>query len=640
MYLVNVMNVNQPADGRYALHVADGKVLRINLSTRKVSFEPSGHRELVGGRGVNQYILFKELPLRVDAFDPRNILTIGAGLLVGTDAPAACRISIDTKSPLTGGIGSANVGGNFGFELKSAGIANIVIHGRADKLVYILIDDGDVEIKDARHLSQMTVSETEEALTRDLGEDYQKMSIGPAGENLARTSCVIVNRARSASRCGIGSVFGSKNVKAIAVRGSQEIEVSNAQKFSRLVEDCYEKMENSGFNRRRKKYGAYCYEEPWQIETPYRNFSGDIPPEEKKLKLTPDAFLKLKIGQKTCRSCPIGCWSIYRFKHENEWIVTEALQGNDIKNFGAKLDLDEPEDILYAHHLCDELGLDEDATSNVIAWAFECFEKRLINEDKTDGLKLSWGNKEAVFKLVTKIAHRDGFGDILADGCKAASERLGCGSDCCVHVKGNDLYECLWMSPSWALGVVVSPRGGTHTRGAVMEDRIRGTPEEMCRRYFGSALTGSSTSYEGKESLVVFMERLNAVLDCLGICMFTHSGTLSMLLPEHYAALLSAASGIDVQFSELMRIGERVHTLEKCFNILHTNWTRKDDLPPRRFTDRPLAGKYRISMRKWNKLLDRYYKLHGWSSDGRPTKRRLSELGLKEVYDTLSMRGV
>jgi len=615
----------------------NGKVLRLDLSRRKVSSESfSKYRRWLGGRGVNQYLLLRDLPRGVHPFHPRNIITIGAGLLVGTGAPGDCRVSIDTKNVFTRGIGSANVGGDFGPELRFAGVTNLVIQGRARELSYICIDDDLVEIKDARHMARQTTSQVEETLRRDLGSDFQTMSIGPTGENLAFSASVIVNRARSASRCGVGAVFGSKKLKAIAVRGTGTIDVSKPRDFFRVVGKCVDKINENEFNKRRMKYGVYCYDEPWGIDTPYRNFSGEVPPADKKQKLMPEEFLKFKIGSKTCHHCPIACWSIYHFKYDNRWVTTEALQGNDIKNFGAKLDLDEPEDVLYAHFLCNELGLDEDVASNTIAWAFECFEKSIIGIQDTDGLELKWGNTEAVFELMRRIAYRDGFGNVLSDGCKRASRRMGRGAEYCVHIKGNDLYESLWTSPSWALGVVVSPRGGTHTRGAIIEARMQNMPEESCREIFGISTIGGMATYENKERLVVYMERLNAVLDSLGLCMFTHSSRIDMLLPRDYAQLLSAATGLCVNEHGLLQIGERIHTLEKCFNTLHTNWTRKDDLPPRRFIENPLAGKHRIDIAKWNKLLDRYYEAHGWNKEtGEPTKETLIRLGLRELYERI-----
>jgi aldehyde:ferredoxin oxidoreductase len=225
----------------------------------------------------------------------------------------------------------------------------------------------------------------------------------------------------------------------------------------------------------------------------------------------------------------------------------------------------------------------------------------------------------------------------LAEGCVRASKKLGKGSEeLCVHVKGQELFECLWMSPSWALGVMVSPRGGTHTRGSAIEERLVDVDPKIMMDLFGVSSIGSVSSYENKERLVLFYEKLDAVLDVLGMCTFTNSLRMDMLLPEDYANLASAATGLSIDKNRLLLIGERVHNVEKCFNVLHTNWIRKDDIPPKKFIDVPLAGRYRIKMAEWNKMLDRYYESHGWSKDtGWPTGETLKKLHLPEIADKL-----
>jgi len=623
------------------LSIFDGEILRVDLTKSRISREKfEKYKEFIGGRGVNQYILFHEMPLNTHPFDPETILAIGAGLLCGTEAPGASRVSIDTKNIFTGGIGSSNVGGNFGPALRRAGITNIIITGKAEEVVYLYIDNGDVEIRDASHLKLKAVSEVNNILSRELGKDVHIMTIGPAGEKLVWPACVIVDNARAAGRSGTGAVFGAKNLKAIAVKGDQTIEVADPKKFKEVVKKSIIKMSKSPFNKRRMKYGVYCYEEPWGIESPYRNFSGKVPPLEKKMKLMADEFYKHLVEKKDCDSCPIRCWTIHEVEDNGKRISIEALEGNAIHNFGAKLDMDDPKDILLAHKLCDDLGVDEDVTSNVIAWAIECFEKGIINEKDTRGLKLEWGKRDLIFQLIREIAYREGFGEILAEGCKRASEKIGRDSDkCCVHVKGNDLFECLWMSVAWAFGVVVAPRGGTHTRGAVIEERMKNIPKDLGIELFGVPNIGGPLEYENKERLVVFMERLNAVLDAMGMCMFTHSSTLEMLLPTDYAELLSAATGWDINTSKLLYIGEKLHNVEKAYNVLHTSWGRKDDMPPERFVKVPLDGKYAIDLEKWNSLLDRYYELHGWDSEGRPTKETLLALGLEDIARKLEREG-
>lgn len=621
----------------------DARILRIDLSTESIAWEELDKYKLfIGGRGVNQCILFEEMPIGISPFDPSTMLAIGAGLLCGTAAPGASRISIDTKNVFTGGIGSSSVGGNFGAALKCAGISNLIVTGSSKNLAYLYIDDEQIELRDASHLQHKRVSEVNRILKRELGDDFQIMAIGPAGENLVWPACTIVNNSRTAGRSGTGAVFGAKKLKAIAIRGTSLIEAASPKQFREVINNCVDKLTSNAFNKLRMHYGVYCEREPWGIESPYRNFSGEVPPVEKKERLLRDEFLKYLIEKKDCDDCPLNCWTVHQFKdNSNNLVMAEAFQANSVHNFGAKLDLNDPRDVLEGHALCDDLGLDEDVTCNVIAWAFSCYEEGILTTKDTDDLTLEWGNKDAVFQLIEKIAFREGLGNMLAEGCKRASQKLGAGSDeLCMHIKGNDLFECLWMKPAWALGVVVSPRGGTHTRGAVIEERLQDIPTRLIMKLFGIPSIGEVESYLNKEKIVVFMERLNSALDTLGLCMFTHSYQADSLLPEDYADLLSAFSGENTDGDDLLLIGERIHTLEKSYNVLHTDWTRKDDLPPEKFAKVPLAGKYRIDMEKWNELLNRYYDQHGWDRETSwPTGQTLINLGLVNVREKLHKAG-
>jgi aldehyde:ferredoxin oxidoreductase len=623
------------------MNVLKGKIMRVDLSSSEVDFESyDKYAEWIGGQGVNQFILFDELPLGISPYDPSNIIAVGTGALVGTSAPGASRTNIDTINAFTGGIGSSNVGGHFARELRFAGINNIVIKGKADELVYLCIENDRVDIIKASNLRNKTVLETAEFLHKELGDRFKLMIIGPAGENLARSACIIVEEARSASRCGIGAVMGSKNLKAIAVRGDGVIEPADIDNFNVVVKECLGKITSSSYAKMMDLYGTYS-QERWQVESPYRNFSGEIPSLYKKQRVLPDAFLPYIIDTKTCGSCPIHCWKVYRVMEDGKPLVSESLEINSLDNFAARLDLFDPETVLKAHALCNDLGLDEDNASGAIAWAFECYEKGLITKKETGGLELQWGNEEAVFRLLRSIAYRRGFGDLLAEGCKRASEKLPGTQDCCIHVKGQDLWECLWSYPGWALGTVVSARGGTHTRGAVRAEMLKNISENLCQSLFGLQSVGDEFSYENKERLVFFFEKLQALSNSLGMCYFMHGlMTVDLLLPEDYARLFSAATGQSTDSNRMMWLGERILNLEKCFNILHTKWTREDDMPPKRFISQPLDGRFKIDSQAWVRMLDRYYELHGWDkTTGKPFRKTLDRLDLGAIKRKLEQNG-
>lgn len=614
----------------------DSKILRIDLSNSTVSYENlEVYKRFLGGRGINRYILLKELPLGIEPFDSSNIIAIGAGLLCGTIAPGAARINIDSISPLTGGVGSGSAGGYFGAEMKLAGISNIILTGRCRNLSYIYIVNNEVNILDANNLKGKCTSETVEYFKNKYG-NVKILNIGPAGENLVNSACVIVDKSRVVGRCGLGAIMGSKNIKAIVIKGTGTIEVENPQTFNEVSNRLFDKMIKNEFIRQRTEYGVYSYKEPWGFESPYRNFSGKIPPSENKECLMPDNFYRYKNFSKTCSSCPISCWTIHEFEENGNIVQSEAIQGNSIHNFGAKLDISEVKNVFKAHTLCNELGLDEDNVCGVIAWAINCYEKGLLTRDDTGGIALQWGDSETIFNLINNIALRKGFGNILAEGCKKASEKIGRGtSKYCIHVKGQELWESIWVSRAWALGTVVSPRGGSHTRGAVIEKRINNLDRSLYNRYFGIYDIGDTTDYKNKERLVYFFERLHSFLDCIGLCFFTNSWRLDVLLPEDYAELFSAATGEIIGVDKLLYIGDRIHNLEKCFNILHTNWDREDDMPPKHFCETRLDDKYYIELNKWDLLLDRYYSLHGWDKRGFPKKNTLVNLSLNDIAEKL-----
>ncbi|MGE5542521.1 MAG: aldehyde ferredoxin oxidoreductase C-terminal domain-containing protein, partial [Bacillota bacterium] len=498
------------------------------------------------------------------------------------------------------------------------------------------------ELRPAQHLMGKTTYETGDAIRAD--ERDQSLSvaaIGPAGEHLVKYALILATHARPgakkgiAGRCGLGAVMGSKNLKAIAVRGARAVQVRRPAEFERAVREVTRKITANEFNKKRMEYGVYCYQ-PWGIETPYRNFQGGrVPTSEETAPILPEEFLRYKTASKGCHSCPIKCWGVYEFPGDEGRTVCEALQGNDPHNFGAKLNIFDARDILRAHALCNDLGLDTDNVCGALAWAFECYEKGILIPSDTGGLKLEWGDRDAVFHLLRDTAYRQGLGDVLAEGSLRAARILG-GEEYSIHVKGQDLFECLWASETWALGTVVAARGGTHTRGAVIEERLAGLSGDQLQDIFGIGGDEEAATFDGLVRLNGFFERLEASLDCLGVCMFTNSLRADTLLPGDYASLLQPATGWDIDGAGLMEIGERVHTVEKCFNVLHRGWTRRHDYPPARFLVEPIvngpAKGRRLDPDRWDGLLDSYYRMHGWDTrTGWPLRETLDGLGLEDI---------
>ena len=626
------------------------KVLWVNLSTGEIRRSPAFEysERFLGGRGVNYWLLLKGLLPQVSALDPENILVLGTGALVGTSIPGANRLNIASKNVLTGGIGSGSASGYFAPRLRQAGYDHLVIQGRAEKPVYLWINDDQIEIRDASHIWGKTTLETERAIREELGSDVRVVSIGPAGENLVKSACIIVDPldfSRAVSRCGLGAVMGSKRLKAIAVRGTNPIHIKNEKRFVEIAEKISDKIANSDIMKKLKESGT-LYASPYDAE-PVRNFQDGYPGPEVAEKVCGRIFHEqYETKRIPCGFCPVECCHAYEVGEGTyAGAVTNKLEANTLADFGYRLNVNYAPAVIEAQALCNQYGLDIDNTSSVIAWAFECYQKGIISQKDTDGLRLEWGNHQAVIELIKEIAYRDGFGDILAEGCYRASKIIGRGSEkYCVHVKGQDLMEEIRYAKGWALGVVVAERGGTHTRGAPLTD-LSGVPSEVGEEMWGVPTSNDPTSYTGKAKIVAYYERFHAVLDSLGICYNTTNWMEPGLPgPEDYAEAFSAASGLEISSEDLMKIGEQIHNIGKAFNILHAGFTRKDDYPPKRLLEEPVrSGPFkgaRLSQEEWDKMLDEYYELHNWNKETSwCTRKGLENLGLNDVASLLKTAG-
>jgi len=625
-----------------------GKILRINLSTGEIQTEPANAyiNRFLGGRGLNHWLLLKEMKADTSPLDPDSMITFGTGALSGTPAPASGRLSVAGKSPLTGGIGSGSAGGFFAPELRFAGYDTIVVTGKAERQSYIWINDDGVAVRDASGLWGKSTWETQDGIRKELtANDIQTVTIGPAGENLVNLACIVVSPARVVGRCGLGAVMGSKNLKGIAVKGSGQITLSDEKAFSRIANEMLEKIKNSPVLQRTKKYGTVKASAP---SRPVKNYQDEFVIPVQAQKLHHDVFKETYEREKypCCFNCPINCGRMYEVT-DGVYAGTSArkLEANTISDFGPKLGIYDPAAIVKLQALSDQYGLDMDNTAGAIAWAMECYQRGLLSKSDVDGLELRWGNHVAVTDLVRKIAYREGIGDLLARGCKMASLRIGKQSErFCMHIKGQELMEAIRRPKAWALGVVVSERGGGHTRGAPLSD-LKGISSEMGEKLWGVPAASDPTVYDGKAKIVLYYERFHSVLDSLGICSLTSNWADPTLPgPDDYAGLLSAATGSTVTSNELMQIGERIHTLGKAFNMIHAGFTRKDDYPPARLMEEPIqSGPFkgeRLKKDDWDKMLDEYYEMHHWSREtGWCTKESLELLDLQEVGDILRNAG-
>ncbi len=632
-----------------------GRILRADLSSRRISTEPTATyaAQALGARGIGQWILFQEQDPPLDPLAAGSKLILGAGPLVGTLAPASGRLSVDAMNPFTGGTSYSNVGGHFAPELKYAGFDSVVIEGQADRPVVLEIADGEARIEDAGPLWGRNTWETASALRQELGDPrWQIATIGPAGENLVRGACIIIGNKRAAGRGGSGAVMGSKRLKAVAVRGTGAVRVHNPPRFLAEVERCRRIIDASteiDILRACGTHGAFAAGGYYGTTAqPVRNYQDEDWDPEKTLQLKETAFRRQwEVRRTACFSCPIYCGHFYRIEEGPfRGTACEGMETNTVRAFGSNLDIDCAPALLKAQALVSQLGIDVDMCAASIALAFELFERGIIGPSDTGGLALTWGNYQAALALVEQIAYRQGFGDVLADGAKRAAQRIGRGAEqYAMHIKGADLNEAgMRYNRAWAFGITTSTRGGGHLDGAPTVPFFGITPEQG-EALFGVPTAGDPLVYEENAALVIWFENMKAGVDMLGLCDFTcPTIDVNLLMPDDYAALFSAATGVEITGQELMDIGRRIHNVEKAFNTLHAGLSRQDDYPPDRLFDEPAkSGPYRgeaLDRERWARMLDRYYTLQGWDIEtGWQTEEGLSKLGLPEVASKLKRYG-
>jgi aldehyde:ferredoxin oxidoreductase len=619
-----------------------GEILNVDLSSRRIWTEDTEKyaKRFIGGRAVNSFILFNEISNETKWWDAGNMLIFGAGCLVGTLVPGACRVSVDTKSAFNNGKGSANFGGHFGPELKYAGFDHVVIRGQAEKPVYLWIHDGEAEIRDARSVWGKTTYETEETLLEELGDNrIEVASIGPAGENLVRGSAIIGDCAKAAGGSGVGCVMGSKKLKALAVRGHGAVRVAQPERFLGAVNTAIKRVKaspNAKLHRKGLVEGHYSPESPlWDLYADIiRNGEESDWPIEKRRKLVgkDTGVPKYTKKMRACFGCPIGCLPFLEID-SGKYKGTKGI-GYTINAawYSERLDIDNPAASIKFNLLANQLGLDGDMAAVVLSWAFECYEKGLLTREDTDGLELKWGNDDAAIKMMKKLAYRQGIGDLLADGVKEASRKLGKGSEqFAIHMKGQDSVDPYRITKGWGFGCSTSPVAGRHLRGALC------SPHTMGPR----GLTWSSTGYENIAEAVFWQSQAKEIEDITGVCVYVGTwGGVNALVPSDYAELISSAMGIDLTEEELMLVARRSYNLEKAFNTIHAGFGRKDDYPPPRYMEEPtksgLYAGHKCDREEWHKMLDRFYELQGWDKETSwQTGNCLLELRLEDVAEKL-----
>lgn len=616
-----------------------GKILEIDLSARTIVPKPLSREmafDYLGQSGINARFLYDRTTRGMDPLEPSAPLIFGVGPLGGTMAPCSGRFTVTFKSPLTGIFGDSNCGGHWGPELKMAGYDHIIITGRAEQPVYIWIDDDRVEIRDARHIWGKTTWETDALIKQELADNtVQVACIGPAGENKVRFAAIICNLARAAARCGPGAVMGSKNLKAVAVRGNRGVEVARPDVFRETVETAVKAILSDPLYEVASTFGTTAITGLAQMLgfLPTKNFQQSTFDGAENLR--GEVLLeKYLVKHKGCYNCPVSC-SRYCRVDQGHLAATrgEGPEYETISAMGSKCGNDNLEAVLHANMLCNQLGLDTISTGNTIAWAMECFEKNIITPALLDGRQLTWGDHKGMIEMIYKIASREGVGDLLADGAPAAARKIG-GEGFVVHSKGMD-YPAVDVrgAKGMALSFAVSPRGGDHLKGLPLYEVAPDIYARDIKEQLGIEITRDYwLQYETKARLMIWHENWHCVVDSLGLCKL-EGIALKPLLPEHFRDLLAAATGWDIGVKQLEQAGERIWNLERLFGV-REGIRREDDMPPRRLLEEPIStGPARgkgLESDNYVRMLEEYYQLRGWDRNtGIPGENKLKELGLR-----------
>jgi len=647
-------------------------VLTVNLSTGEIKGEEIKDetflKKYVGGLGVATYLFMKRYSPFVDPYSENSAIVFASGGITGTGVPSSGRMSIVFKSPETGAFFKTNAGGQFGNQLKRAGVDILIVEGKAERPVYININNDNVEIRDASYLWGKDVRETNRLIREELNDPEVEIScIGPAGENKVLYASLQISIYNSAARGGIGALMGDKRLKAIAARGTRYIEVAQPDRFYKVAKRVTEKLFQSAGVKAISDFGTAPESDALNLVNAchFRNFQDsntNVNREDlKRLTgnyLVSSGLLKRRAG---CYSCTIGC---HRFVTIDDGPYKGTYTGGPeyetLSTLGAGCGVTDVNAIVKANELCNILGLDTISAGSCIHWLLECKQRGVVTNEMADGLDLSWGNGETVIKLVEKIAYRDGIGNLLAEGTKRASEKLGSNSyRWAVQARGLEQSAVdTRVAFAYALAFAVNPRGPDHLHSECLAEF---GSDDKIRYITGSEEYAYPFTTDKRAEIVRWHEDIYAISDCMGMCAFSTTAQYWMD-EEDLAELFSSSSGIEITSKEIMKAGRRIITLQKLYNAMVGHTREQDVLPyrfmneektvtiesnstmtkhvPERKDDIPqihMDQKGVLQIRSINskevldKMKDDYYRLHGWDlSTGWPTLKTLKELGLDE----------
>ncbi len=636
----------------------NGKILHIDLTSGQFDVEEPDeafYRKYMGGSAVAMHYLLKDMPAGVDPLGVDNVLVLALSVLTGTAISGQSRMTAAAKSPLTGAIGDSQSGGFFPAELKFAGYDAIVIKGKSEKPVYLWINEGKFELRDASHLWGKITGEAETSIKEELDDNkIEVLQIGPAGEKGVRFAGIFSMSNRANGRTGMGAVMGSKNLKAIAVRGKKRPNVADKDAFKKLAKwgaknfpesdiaglGKYGTAETTGANQSSGTLPAYNYNsgvfdgwEPIDGTTMYDTILRGAAEGKQD-----------RLGRDTCYACTVRCKRVVEIT-EGKYKVDPKYGGPEYETtstFGNYCAVDDLAAISKANELCNKYGMDTISCGATISWAFEAFNEGKLTLEDTDGLDLSWGNAESMVKLTEKIAKREGFGDLLAEGSERAAKEVGRGTEAyLITFKGQEAPAHMpRVKRSLAVIYATNPYGAdhqSHEHDPAFEDDFEYYAERMAVLGFNKGVEARSLNAE-KIRFTVASQKMYSAMDSLNLCQFVYGPAWQLYGPNDMVELVRTVTGWDVSFDELQKIGERRLNMMRAFNA-REGMDRKNDVIPEKLF-KPLKGGvsdgWKLDRDEVESALDSYFEQCGWDvKTGIPTRAKLEELGLGWVADQL-----
>jgi aldehyde:ferredoxin oxidoreductase len=611
------------------LHGYAGRILHVDLTTGKTYTEKLNTdyaKKYIGGIGLGMRLWLDNSKPNLDPLTPENPLVLALGPISGTMFPTGGNgHAFVSKSPETLAIGEAVAHGTFGAELKRAGYDAIILTGKAEKPTYLWIDDDSTQLLDASHLMGKSPAQTEETIKTELGDYYIRVAaIGSSGEKLSRIASIINEKTRAAGRTGLGAVMGSKNLKAIAVRGTHDIVPAKPEQFMDMVQDFHERMKGPAT----KKYRTLGTPENVLVHNalycmPTRNYNNAHFEEADKVsgEVLNEKYVAKIIG---CNSCAMRC--------EHEVVIPEGpykgtmtrMEYETLWAMGPYCGISRLDTIIKAMELANYYGMDAISAGVIVGFTMDCYENGILTKKDLDGMEANFGNSEALIQLLEKMGKREGIGDILADGVRIAAKKIGKGADkLAQHIKGLEVtgYDLRCLKTA-ALGFAVSFRGADHNRHGAYAFDVKGKVDRL-------------KAEKGRGQMVRDMENTYAVIDSLIICKFSR-GTYYKGLVE-MAKLYNLVTRIDMSAEELNQSGERINTIARLINI-REGLGRKDDTLPWKVMNLPIPDEGPVkgavvTQKELDLLLDDYYDSRGWTLEGIPTLAKLKELGMDDLTD-------